>query len=600
MKFLKERGLLAKNKTQGITLIALVITIIVLLILAGVTIATLTGNNGILTRAIEAKFKTEISNIKEQIEIEQVNNSKENAFGTINGILNIESSYNDKLAIENGNLVYDVEKFSNQEKKWLEDLNISPKGNYYLIMMENTKTKFSGQTNIGTMQEFSELVNSSNFSYDIAYIIEDINLEGNESNQWIAIGNENTAFSAILEGNDYTINGLYIDNTNSYQGLFGNNTGTIRNVKMNNLYIKSDVGTGRSTSGGIVGYNNGGTIENCQIANSTITASGNNVGGIVGWNENGGIVKNCISSAKITNTGTYSTGGIVGWNNNNGEVNDCANSGDITGSANVGGIVGTNQANSIIENVYNDGNILSKGMDAGMEEILGINCQLLESRVGGICGANLQSYINKSYNLGRVEGLGTDIGGIVGRSSSFIQEKNISIENCYNKGEVIGTGDLITAGGNHIYGGANLGGICGRGIDEATIKSCYNLGDIEGVYVIGGVIGQLGIEEETDNLENIENCYNTGNTTTKSTTKGGVIGRINNGNVKGCYYLNITENGIGTGVDVDEAELETQAKTESEMKSSNFINLLNADYSEDLWKEDTSNINKGFPIFIWQ
>ena len=37
------------KENKGITLIALVITIIVLLILAGVSIATLTGNNGILT-----------------------------------------------------------------------------------------------------------------------------------------------------------------------------------------------------------------------------------------------------------------------------------------------------------------------------------------------------------------------------------------------------------------------------------------------------------------------------------------------------------------------------------------------------------------------
>ena len=39
------------KKNQGITLIALVITIIVLLILAAVSIATLTGENGILTQA---------------------------------------------------------------------------------------------------------------------------------------------------------------------------------------------------------------------------------------------------------------------------------------------------------------------------------------------------------------------------------------------------------------------------------------------------------------------------------------------------------------------------------------------------------------------
>ena len=48
----------AKKYTRGITLIALVITVIVLLILAGVTIAGLSGDNGILNRAKEAKEKT--------------------------------------------------------------------------------------------------------------------------------------------------------------------------------------------------------------------------------------------------------------------------------------------------------------------------------------------------------------------------------------------------------------------------------------------------------------------------------------------------------------------------------------------------------------
>ena len=43
------------RKQKGITLIALVITIIVILILAGVTVATLTGDNGILTKAGQAK-----------------------------------------------------------------------------------------------------------------------------------------------------------------------------------------------------------------------------------------------------------------------------------------------------------------------------------------------------------------------------------------------------------------------------------------------------------------------------------------------------------------------------------------------------------------
>ena len=54
---------------HGITLIALVITIIILLILAGVSISTITGDNGILSKAREAKEKTGQANAEEQVEI---------------------------------------------------------------------------------------------------------------------------------------------------------------------------------------------------------------------------------------------------------------------------------------------------------------------------------------------------------------------------------------------------------------------------------------------------------------------------------------------------------------------------------------------------
>ncbi len=54
-----------RNNQKGITLIALVITIIVLLILAGVSIAMLTGENGILSRARESVSENEIAEDKE-------------------------------------------------------------------------------------------------------------------------------------------------------------------------------------------------------------------------------------------------------------------------------------------------------------------------------------------------------------------------------------------------------------------------------------------------------------------------------------------------------------------------------------------------------
>jgi len=61
-----------KKNNKGITLIALVITIIVLLILAGVAIATLTGDNGILTKAVTAKDKTTEAEAREAVQLEAI------------------------------------------------------------------------------------------------------------------------------------------------------------------------------------------------------------------------------------------------------------------------------------------------------------------------------------------------------------------------------------------------------------------------------------------------------------------------------------------------------------------------------------------------
>ncbi len=86
LKHKKERKLNQKAKQQkyqspnnklqkGITLIALVITIIVLLILAGVSIATLTGDNGILTKAQTAKEETQKASEEEQRQLAALNAS---------------------------------------------------------------------------------------------------------------------------------------------------------------------------------------------------------------------------------------------------------------------------------------------------------------------------------------------------------------------------------------------------------------------------------------------------------------------------------------------------------------------------------------------
>ena len=94
----------SKNKKQeGITLIALVITIIVLLILAGVSIAMLTGENGILTQAQKAGEQTDIGEEKENISLAYNGAKAENNGGDVDADdLNRNFGYNDTDATAEG------------------------------------------------------------------------------------------------------------------------------------------------------------------------------------------------------------------------------------------------------------------------------------------------------------------------------------------------------------------------------------------------------------------------------------------------------------------------------------------------------------------
>ena len=107
---------------QGITLIALVVTIIVLLILAGVTIATLTGDSGIITKADESKISTELAGYKEQLDlyiIEKYNedaNFEEETLTAGKTTLN----YNTKPSDEEGNIKTIIEEISDEYFEKLE------------------------------------------------------------------------------------------------------------------------------------------------------------------------------------------------------------------------------------------------------------------------------------------------------------------------------------------------------------------------------------------------------------------------------------------------------------------------------------------------
>lgn len=122
--------------TKGITLIALIITIIVMLILVVVTVTTAI-NGGLFTASQEAKFKTEVSQIKEFVETQKVVEIADN-----NGVVpdsfnteNLKQAIPDKLLekyidtkleiLFDGNLYYIASNLTEKEIQWCEEIGIS-------------------------------------------------------------------------------------------------------------------------------------------------------------------------------------------------------------------------------------------------------------------------------------------------------------------------------------------------------------------------------------------------------------------------------------------------------------------------------------------
>ena len=65
------------KEIRGITIIALVVTIVILLILAGISIATLTGDNGLRKNASEAEIKAALAEVREQLDLYKIQGERE-------------------------------------------------------------------------------------------------------------------------------------------------------------------------------------------------------------------------------------------------------------------------------------------------------------------------------------------------------------------------------------------------------------------------------------------------------------------------------------------------------------------------------------------
>ena len=454
-----------RMEERGVTLLALVITIIVLLILAGVTISAITGDDGTIVNASKAKFRTEIRDIEEKIELEEVNhnNGEEFQFGTLKDLIGREDEYNEILYMEDGKLAYLEDKVSEKQAQWLEEMGINAKQNIIPIYTGDQFKKIGTGEEIQIEEAGGKVYQ---FNMDSHYVLQnDIDLNCSEENQWVPIGGEGAScasnpFKGILDGKNYRIKGIYI-NGGEYKALFNYNSGTIQNLILSDGYINAT-----HFIGGIAAVNNvSGKIINC-INQIEIHAS-YIVGGIVG--RNSGIIENCENREYLA-IGSAG-GGIAGENREGAIVKRCFNKNEMLLSDNtIGGIVGSNSGT--VEECYNLGNILASTSYARYSK-------------GGVVGRNYGT-IKKCYNLATVTGNSSNwnIGGIAGSN-----EESGIIEFSYNTGEIIGS--------------SNVGGIVGNNIGR--IRYCYtiNINEITGTNT--GTLDncmQLS-EKQMKNQENI-------------------------------------------------------------------------------------------------
>ena len=124
-------------KENGITLIALAITIIILLILAGVTVATLTGDSGLLTKAGQAKNAAEHANLEEEVKLALVESETDKYF-------NPNSSIEDKL------------KALFEKSYGQGNVTVAKSGKNYKIKVTGTKTAYRVRYD-GKIEKYEEM-----------------------------------------------------------------------------------------------------------------------------------------------------------------------------------------------------------------------------------------------------------------------------------------------------------------------------------------------------------------------------------------------------------------------------------------------------------
>lgn len=517
-----------------------------------------------LIDSIEKSFAEDVKDItneetKKQIQITQ-QKVKEQYF---NQYITEGSAELKKLADCKNNK--EVDKWTADAKKYIE------------------ANKIKGKLNkIYTAEDFinfSKIVNSKDADgkYSncglFAMLVNDIDLK---STDFQPIGTTSYPYTGSFFGNDRTININFVQKDYTDAGVFA----AVSGAHIERVTVTGSIQSiqGLHSTGGLIG-----TIMDKTGKDTTTVIKCTNKADILG---NGGLIGNvgrtkaiitdCLNTGSITSRvmDRIGTGGILGGSDFTSDVTitNSKNRGVITGkgSRGTGGLVGETAGTVTFKGCSNSGKIIAENSTIG---------------TGGIVGSTSGGTITECSNAAEITGKEKS-GGIAGSL------ENTKVSYCYNEGKI--SFDDLNA--------QTMGGIAGITSKKASIQYCFNKGVVSaGSYGAGGIVGFVGYDSDFPG-----HVYNTGKVKSRSTFSGKGAGAIAGGAVAAakptgdCYALKDVSDCMF--FEKDNLSEEKAFKTEQEMKTAEFINLLNKDLPEGQsgFKESNGNINDGYPVFQWQ
>ncbi|MGN1123146.1 MAG: hypothetical protein ACI4RR_02285, partial [Eubacterium sp.] len=168
------------------------------------------------------------------------------------------------------------------------------------------------------------------------------------------LGYPNAPFTGEFDGNGHKIVNMNIYCEADYIGLFGVLDGTVKNLGIENANVSTNLSCAGAFAGILIGD---GKVYNSYVKNSTITASGNYVGGIVGCVDSNGKnteIHTCYSKdVKLVSDSSH-IGGLVG-DLKNGVLKACYTINEIETDSeddNIGIITGSYDSKAVINNCY--------------------------------------------------------------------------------------------------------------------------------------------------------------------------------------------------------------------------------------------------------